>query len=425
MTPDNFKLPQAKVTKGTLAAEGPAFKAMIIPDNSNLTREVARELIAYAEAGLPIILGEQAGYYPSADATGETALGEAMTQLRAMKNVHLTSGNSSADLISIVPNVQVQTNGTWYTTWRVDKATGIDYAYIYCDHEASAGNIAVFTSKTPYLLDTWTGEQTPIIAYTPTNGVTTIPLSLVGNETAVIAFANGASAFGAEPKLHLTSVPSNTIGYNYTQRGSWEIHLARSRSPTIFNLPNGTELSFEDTTAVPESFSLGNWTLVAEHWEAPANVSDAAIVAAKRNSTHQLPSLVSWISIPALTNASGLGYYSTSFELANPNISGVYLSLPPVLHAVRIQVNGQPIGPVNYISPKIDIGSYIHLDGTANEILVIVPSTMWNYLKSIFNQITNLGQAPLITKFLPSLPESVDNGLVGEVKVIPYIVAEI
>jgi hypothetical protein len=46
-------------------------------------------------------------------------------------------------------------------------------------------------------------------------------------------------------------------------------------------------------TRIHRSTKLANWILVAEHWEAPQNISAAATVAAKHNTTHQLPSLLS------------------------------------------------------------------------------------------------------------------------------------
>ncbi|KAM0188794.1 hypothetical protein ACHAPI_010403 [Fusarium lateritium] len=170
---------------------------------------------------------------------------------------------------------------------------------------------------------------------------------------------------------------------------------------------------------------LKEWTLTAEHWEAPSNFSDASAIASERNSTHKLIApLRSWTELgPELTNSSGLGYYSTSFTWPPPNhttksVDGVYVRFEPVLHAMKLWVNGMRLLPIDPRDPVVDLGPFIKLG--RNEIVAIVPTTMWNYVRSLLPQIRNAGDVPLeiLTEDIQikwPIPPKTDNGLMGRV----------
>lgn len=55
-----------------------------------------------------------------------------------------------------------------------------------------------------------------------------------------------------------------------------------------------------------------------------------------------------------------------------------------------------------------------------NAVTVVVPAVMWNYLRSISNQIKDAGMNPGLLSALNSLPERSENGLAGTVTLVPY-----
>jgi hypothetical protein len=426
LSPDNFALPEAQVENGILAPEGPAYKAMVVNSNStNVTLASIQTLASYAQNGLSIILaGGKPGYFASSNSSEYTAFESSLAALMNTKNVYSVEAGgvaSKLDALGLRPNVKVETNGTWYTTFHVDSENGLVYVSIFADLTSSTGTIEVATTGVPYFFNTWTGEQSPVLAYTKSEDSITIPLSLVGNQTVLIAISSKPIPGIDTPGYSITSIPACVAGHTYSSSRGLALHVTASSTAQSVNLSTGQSLSL-NTNSVAEPFTLSNWTLIAQHWAAPSNISDAAVIADKFNATLTLPALVSWKDIPSLANVSGVGYYSATFAWppsANAIADGAYIVFPPVLHALRVRINGRPLPPLDFTAPKADISSYLHQGVTLVEALV--PTTMWNYLRSIFGDLEDAGSSPLLVELTGgSLPGLTDNGLVGTVSVVPY-----
>ncbi|KAL2884344.1 hypothetical protein SGCOL_000285 [Colletotrichum sp. CLE4] len=426
LSPDNFDLPQAYVDDGNLAPEDAAYQAMVILGSQNLTQLSIAKLKSFTEAGLPIIVaGSAPGLYASESQiiSKKDSFHDELSDLLNQKNVYqVAEGQISQKLrdLNLEPRVGVRTNGTWYSTWRDDKASGISYAHVFGDLVAATGEVVVQSKNTPYFLDLWTGARQPVLNYRTDGSTTTIPLQLAANQTKIIAFAAKTMRGLATPAFHATEVSSNVIGYAPVGDG-FELHVAASSNPGLIRLSNASETPLN--SHAPEAFELKSWTLVLEHWEAPENVSDATITAVKRNTTHQLDKLVSWNELPAATNTSGVGYYHTNFTWppvastigsANGTSLGAYLKFSPVLDAITVYVNGARLPPLDFASPFADATSYL-ADGN-NQVVAVVPGTMWNYLRSILPEIRSSGRE---FSSLAALPKT-DNGLVGVVTVVPF-----
>jgi hypothetical protein len=176
---------------------------------------------------------------------------------------------------------------------------------------------------------------------------------------------------------------------------------------------------------IPPAFDLQRWNLTAEHWEAPTDLGDAAVIARKRNTTHALTApLLSWGTLDAqLHNPSGVGYYHTQFTWPSggrdKKATSAYLAFTRVLNTLRVEVNGQRLGPVDLNNPRLDIGDYLRPG--QNDVVVVVPTTMWNYLRSILPNIRNAGDLPSVDGGRQQpIPGPSENGLVGTVTITPY-----
>lgn len=423
LSPDNFALPQASVKDNTLGPDGPAYQAMVITSNSNLTLDGVRYIQKYARAGLPVILsGGDPDVYASHDSRDTPAIKQAIQSLKQTRNVYsVSAGKVAAKLqaLSIQPRVAIQTNGTWYSTWREDAQNGMDHAFVFCDGNASTGTVSIASSKAPIFLDPWTGQTKPVLEYTRHGNQVAVPLSLAANQTVVIGFTDSAS----KSVQHASQLPSSVAGYDYSQESGIVLHVSASKDSQSLALSNGNYVSLASTD-VPGPSTLSNWTLTAEHWEAPSNVSHAATIAVKHNTTHQLSSLVSWTEISALRNVSGLGYYSTSITwppTGHGSADGAYLILPAISHAARVYVNGQKVPPVDFSAPRVDLGPYLRKG--SNQVTVVVPTTMWNYIRSIAGDIQSADvplQSSLSAIGYTTLPSVTDNGLIGTVTLVPY-----
>ncbi|KAJ5983548.1 hypothetical protein N7481_005647 [Penicillium waksmanii] len=305
LNPTNLNLSQAYVSNNLLAPESPAYQALVVTAREIVTLEAVSKIQELANAGLPIIIsGGLPGYYTSGNGSLQKSVQEALQTLQGSRNVHTAeNGQIAAKLneLDIRPRVEVfaPRNVTWYPILRSDKST--DYAFLFSTESASMGHVIVNSTKTPYILNSWTGERTALLGYQVQGQTTKIPLSLAPNETAILAFSNDWALEVATPPLHAVHVPSNVLGYNVTSSGSLAVHAKTGSLPSdhLLKLSNGKTFNISASAAL-SSFSLNGWELVAEHWEAPRSMSDATIVAEKHNTTHHLNSLVSWLDIAGL-----------------------------------------------------------------------------------------------------------------------------
>ncbi|GKZ86189.1 hypothetical protein AnigIFM56816_001241 [Aspergillus niger] len=438
ISPDNFALPEATVKDHILGPDGPRFKALVITKNSNITLAGVRKMHEYATRGLPILFSRGfPGIYVSGDENGAATIRAKLTELLAAANVHIVGEGGVADKLTALglsPYIGIQTNGKWLTTYREDSSTGIDYGLIFCDSNTSSGYITVTgpaKKKIPYYLNAWTGDKAPVFTYNVTESGLIIPVSLKGNQTLIVAFYPPDILSESDaPKIHAVETPASVIGATSDRRGGWVAHVARKNGsenqPERIQLSSGNYFDLPQRQQIANSFNLSKWHLIAEHWEAPTDLYEAQITARKYNTTHDLPSLMSWSKIPSLMNSSGLGYYSTAFEWPPADYTsfdhdppdGAYIIFPSILHAIQVTINGHRVPPLDYTDARADITAYLKTG--RNEVLAVVPTTMWNYIRSILPNIRDQGRLPgLLTEGLP-IPEVSENGLIAEAIVIPY-----
>jgi hypothetical protein len=243
----------------------------------------------------------------------------------------------------------------------------------------------------------------------------------------MIDFREEASADPTSIAYNAHQKPPNVVGYEYsTISRAVDVHISAGEHDFLEPLSSDKKILSSLGSAVAPFVALTNWSLTVEHSDAPTDISNASPIATKYNTTHQLGALASWTNISVLANVSGLGYYSTNFDwdTSKSTADGAYVIFPRILHALRLYVNGQRTSLIDYNDPKIDIAPY--LQSGPNEILAVVPTTMWNYLRSILDRIVMSGYPPLIAVTSPGpLPGLVDNGLVGTVYFVPYVRARI
>jgi hypothetical protein len=431
LSPNNLELSQAQVKDGILAPNGPAWKAFVVQRDANVTLDTVRFLKTYAAAGLPVIFtGGLPSFYPQGNSTKDEFETE-FSVLTGSKNVYSVGSGKVASTLSSLelrPNIAVATNGTWFTTWRV--VDGVDYAFVLADLSPSRGNITIVSAQAPFFLNPWTGESSPVLVYERIDDTVTIPLSLAGNQTVIIAFGGHASwkSTDSTPKYHVASVPSNVLGSTFNKRGGISLHVSQSTSLATATHLNGTKIALE-AASVPALFELQEWSLTVEHWEAPANLSDGGSPPAKLNSTYKLTALAAWADIPMLVNSSGVGYYTTSFSWPPTcssskvtDVSGAYIAFGAVSHGIRVKVNGSPLPPLDITNAVADISTYLRT-GT-NTLSVVVPTTYWNYIRTIIGNLTEGYSTPLpvILEGLLATPlaERDTTGLIGPVTVTPF-----
>ncbi|GKZ68760.1 hypothetical protein AnigIFM50267_003505 [Aspergillus niger] len=424
LSPDNFALPGAFVSNGTFAPNQQAFKALVVRANETLTASGVAKLVEYAHSKLPIIFSgglpsNFSGYNPEAASLAVSTI----KNLTSSNNVHTVPyDNLAATLrsLGILPRTSVSANRTWYTTWRHDTKTLTDYVYVYNDAAGvpfgggiSSGTISFETTGTPFLYDTWSGDISALSIYQKSENHVTIPLTLAGNQSVIIGFHKNS-----QPTLHLQNSTGGILGATGNATSLTVLRSVDQESRDIY-LSNGKSVTL--APMLTPTITLGNWTLIVESWTAPSDLYNVELGPKRTNQTFDLPTLLPWNQVSAsLANASGIGYYSTTFDwppqATNGTVSGAIIDVGPIVHTARVTVNGHVLPPGEITWAKWDIGNFLRRG--QNTVEVVVSTPLGNVLRTYWDKLETSGK--LATAVVPSPPDEADYGLIAPVKIIPY-----
>ena len=435
LSPDNFHLADAVVSDGVLAPERQAFKALVLRGNDTLTVSGTEKLVQWASEGLPIIvsggLPQNLTGYDTGNSTAYVR--SALAGIVDLNNVHIVPyDNLAASLMALgfTPRTGVSAENIWYTYWRENADQSIVWTYVYNDgwnyelgEGASAGSVTFETTGVPYLYDAWTGASEKMYGYQQTETSTIIPITLAGNQSVIIGFHCNEST---PDHLKLPSVPKEVYSISETRDNSNILNIKAGNTTTPMVLPNGTTLPLPTP---PAPTPLTDWTLTIESWTPYADLFANQTSSLKTNSTHHLTDLQPWNQISdSLRNVSGRGIYYTTFPWppsSSQNTSsavaaadGAVLDLGALNNAARAWVNGNPLPPLDPTSARADIGAYL-VEGT-NEVEIVIGTTLGNVLRPIYQDVISSG-----TRWLGPQPEEMGYGLVGAVRVVPYVSMEV
>lgn len=381
VSPSALSLENAAVSNGRLDPDGPAYKALVFDRQSAVPSETAEQLIAYAQSGFPIVF---VGGLPDQDAYSQGAdIASKMDTLQSFPSVKVVENTDQVvdalKELGVEPDVRFDQPQNLLSVHR--ETQNADLYYLYnegnADSYPAAKQIADVSAKItlqgsgkPYLLNTWTGEITPIAGYTSQNGTVTIDVVLGGNDTMVVALAQDGWAQGS-PAVSRHAVEGE-LQTEYARDGSL---IAKSFAAGRYGigLDNG-ETVFVEAGQVPQPVELSAWNLSVESWTAgdtPAETAKTRIEAGA------VDGLVPWTSISGLENVSGIGTYTAVFDLEKGWREGVgaVIELGDVVDTYRITVNGSAL-TTNQIDTTLDIGPWLHAG--SNTISVEVASTLLN-----------------------------------------------
>ncbi|KAL3495077.1 hypothetical protein BJX62DRAFT_246400 [Aspergillus germanicus] len=436
LSPDNFKLPSARVSRGVLAPENQAFRALVVRATQSMTVEGIDHIAEYARAGLPVIfLGGQPTGCLGFDPACNEHVTKVLNEISRLNNVHDAPDGSLAKTLKklrIQPRTQVATRSPWFTQWRHDPETGADYVFLLNNLERSSsetilssGFVEFETTGFPYRLDPWTGEHMPVPTYTQTKHTTRIFFKLAEGESVLLAFLPGLPR-----RDHLTFTTGPILDIALPSDSSKEnANLVKIRN-AIPGLPS--RATIKDSNGKVHAFKvladpsrkLQDWALTVEHWDPPKDLYDT-YGTIKRNSTYKhLSTLNPWTSISKdLSATSGRGFYTTSFTwdtATRKRSDGAYLELPPISHTVAVSINAHPVGPINIYRPRIDITPYL-VNGK-NKIEITIATPLGNALRPIWKKLVTGGHFYAEgSENIAPVPVQAEYGLVGEVRVVPFV----
>ncbi|KAH8878917.1 hypothetical protein GQ53DRAFT_849936 [Thozetella sp. PMI_491] len=419
----NLAWPEAIVSDGLLAPDGPAYKALVVYDQTYITPEASSALVRFAQGGLPIFI---VGSAPSVTvgAAGQAEVTKNMEELSSYPSVH------TIPLSDFGPGILAQFNVTpraavlsfagggpesMFIAWRSDKASGVDTAYMW-----NNGFDSVFTVRftppigsTPWILDAWTGKQSPLAAYDADDSGITIDVSLRNGQTKIFAFTRTASV----ATTRVVSYSSNIETVQYNSAGQVEALVYSDGVAATVHLSNGSRVTFLEKKEL-EDITVGPWDLTIESYVPLEDLSDAKgqIVTLP---TQHLPTLVPWVQIEGMQNVSGVGTYVAHISIplaAAPSQSSyaVLLSLGRVSNTIRAWVNERPVPPLDTSNAVADISDLV--TAGRNEVRVEVSSTLFNAVKARIGSLHTNGEVPWDSEHYTDVPYA-GYGLVGPVEV--------
>ncbi len=439
LNPDLLNLPNAKVTGNRLAADGPAYKALIIdseqgpptdPVKTSMPVEVARKILGFARAGLPVIVvgappDRTPGNTPDDDAALKTVISQLLAERSVSRVAHETDVPDKLHSLGIRPAAEPAQPSSLLSIRRMDPATRTDYYFFYNQgivspqdepgtlFEPATGQpvereVSLEGRGRPYLLDAWSGKITPIAQYTSDRGRVSFRIRLSRDNGMLIALSDNPNRFGAATPA--VSVTRTDAAGAVADQGSV---LIRASQAGAYNttLSNGRAVN-SMIANVPAIIDLTNasWHVAAEDWQPlnpyAATFGPAAAETRKSRVEIDVKELKAWPAIPELQNVSGLATYTTDFDLPSDwsMANGAMLSLGEVFDSFTLTVNNQAVA-IDQISAEADVGPY--LKPGRNSIAVRVATTLNNRLAKLDAEVANRG---LVQPY----------GLVGPVVLTPY-----
>lgn len=378
---------------GGLFGDRSDYKAIVLNDQVTIGLRSAERLLDLAEGGLRIfVVGDQpaatTGAEPDAERLAEVVEGllAEPTVIRVADEAELPAALQAAGIRpAVAPEAPTSALGLVRR-----EAKGITYDFAYNrSGEAFVQDLTLSGSGRPFLLDTSTGKITPIAEYVDNGTSLTVPVRIAPYDTVVVAISTSGAISGkggnpvTAPALHAVhsdgDISATGAGKNLVLRTSEDGNL-------VTEFSDGST-SVTRVSGVAAAQRLDAWTLQAQTWSPGENAytttktdREAFALTADANGV-----LGSWRSITApvdLSRSSGLGAYTTTFELPRSwaRADGAYLDLGDVLDTAQVTVNGVEITVDQSDRARIDLGHALRAG--ENTLTVRVATTMFNAVRA-------------------------------------------
>ncbi|KAF7359295.1 Secreted protein [Mycena sanguinolenta] len=409
-SPENLLLPGVSVSNGRLASGGPAYKAFILNRQPSITVDAAQRVLEYAQSGLPIIIsGTVPNDIPGFDAndTQQAQVQALMQQLVNETNVMVVSNETQ------VPEALVSMGVLPAASMHPISTSSIPAIPPKISPLTLRPDI---TAGTPFFLDAFTAQVSPVALWTNDSGAISIPsVSLAPTQSALFAVSNADTFEGiGVPSSHLVALDSPALAVG-NANGTIEV---RAPSDGVFNytLSTGQVGSVEVALGGEVTRTLDGWLLDIVAWTPPENLSTIESVLVPQPVFNLTQGLVPWNTLQGQVNTSGVGTYNATFDWDSHNGTvGVELDFGSVFHTIKAFVNEVQIPTADPSFPIVDITQFV-VDG-ANAIRVEAASTLLNALNAV-PEVESLGF--LRTQTGGVIPTNQAYGLVEPVQLIPY-----
>ncbi len=393
LAPSSLKQERAIVKNGRFAPEAGNYKAIIVDIDrfrgreATLDPDTAAKLVEYAKAGLPVVLH---GDWSNPESTGlrdeetDAAVADLVQELKGFDNVKPALEDDDIPVALANLGIQPAVSYPHSNLKHVRRIEGNEefFYFVNVRHgekdvlELINDDVTITTlsdSSVPYELNAWTGEVSPIARFTRDGKNVRLRVRLNPAQSTIIVLAPRDWEGGQFPSTHVTATDADRVAFDdgklYVEAfasGEVDATLADGRVKTA-RIPS-----------LPEAQELTSWKLSVEDWRPGDSDTETDV----SYSEHTLDSLVPWTEIDGLEDVSGIGDYSTVFELDHdwaPGLNTILLRLGQVSDTFHVWVNSQRVAAVDMLSDEIDISDYVRPG--RNTLRVEVTTTLLNRLR--------------------------------------------
>lgn len=404
---------------GNLYPAGPSYQALVI-DERSMPGDAALALAQEVDKGLAVVI---VGTPPSKGkrlldpVTEDAQVQAAFARILGSPRTRIV--DSTAEVaqalaqIGIRPRLEFDRDTEVYSQAR--RIGSDDVWYLWNAGSTTAEfNASFATTGMPQKLDLWTGETTFPALYRVQGDRVELPLQLRPGETLVLAFDHKRPA--AEQAHVITTTAKSVL---------------RQGQALLLRDDAGGRLSAElsDGRTIALTVPPAAEPISADAWSLQVHTSEPT----PRQLQLDEVELRDWRDIPELREVSGTGIYTSVLNLpASWKADGrsSQLDLGEFFGTVAISINGSPVpapatSDTAYTLPlpalprvtrRIDVSDYLQVG--ANTLEVVLSTTIQNAAKA---QLSQGSTASPSNSLGPSQPY----GLIGPVRLVPYIEATV
>ncbi|GAB1316813.1 hypothetical protein MFIFM68171_07023 [Madurella fahalii] len=288
--PENLASKNVEVRDGVLAPNGPAYKAIVLHQQTRINPSASASLLEFAAVGLPILI--------VGSGTDYTTIGSGSQEIVAENMRRLTNGTFPS--VKVVPQAGFRPEVLWesgvlprlsaesldgapdasqlFSAWRSDPENGLELVYLLNRGPETRFSISFTTSQSavPHILDAWTGEQTPLVTYLRTSTGLSTRITLAQQQSIILAFYTPSDMETKLP-LYVVSHSPNLARLRANNRGDLVGLISNPFEEASVLLSNNSEVVIpainHNNSSQFSSITLSPWNLTVESYSAPANLN--------------------------------------------------------------------------------------------------------------------------------------------------------
>lgn len=337
---------------GVLCADGPAYKAIIVNDLTNATKEAMEKLLTIAENGVPVF------FYKSVPSQS-ASVGNTAEEIQDLYGQIMDTGNgiyaqSQIEIQNELVRRNIKSNASYLkSNLRVaarEDTDGSMYYYLYNNSgEVIDVELNLKGTGNLYLMNAWNGDIVKGNAVENEDGLMTT-LHFEPYETTIAAVTENTADFQDAKEETVPAAAGDAVNLE-----NWNLEIESWGPETDTEAPNDTRkvmLEIGET-------GLGTWSSL--------NASEEELAKTGAES---------------MADVSGIGYYTTEVDLSEvENVKGGSITLEHGSDMITsIVVNGQEVTDLNPVGNTYELGDAL-VTGM-NTIEVKLSTTLRNRVRT-------------------------------------------